>query len=169
MNKQVNILYTSHFSALTGGGQKSIALLVKNIDKEKFKVFLSAPEEGDLVTSLRNQEVSVDMTELPRVRIFNIFGMIKALMKLRGIVKDWNIDLIHTDSSRQTLYFGIVAQMQKIPLISHARVSSPEPWIYEKFLYHLSNKIIAVSRGARKRFSQFNGHEEKVEVDRCNF
>jgi glycosyltransferase involved in cell wall biosynthesis len=94
----------------------------------------------------------------------NALRIQKSFRDLRQLVEREEINLIHTDSPRWTFYLGSIGKSLKIPVVYHARVSTPEPALYERRIYYLSTKVIAVSEFAKKRFDRFPKADQKVDV-----
>ncbi len=46
--KTDNILYTTAFSNMAGGGQWSLYYLIKHLDKDRFHPLVLCPEQGEL-------------------------------------------------------------------------------------------------------------------------
>jgi glycosyltransferase involved in cell wall biosynthesis len=156
----IKILYTSSSATLAGGGQKSLLLLLTHISRTRFSPFLLCPGEGDLAAAARDLQVPVVILPIPSVSRLSVI----ALVKLYRIIKQEQIDLIHTDGPRSTFYLGIAARFTFTPVIWHVRVSTPEPYFYERFLYALSTRIIAVSQAAAQRFVCIPANGKKVKL-----
>jgi len=164
MKSKIKILLTSEYGHLTGGGQRSILLLLERLDREKYDPVLLCREGGELLKEAEARGIETRIIEPYSLRSFHVIKIVKAFQDLSRLVKEEDVKLIHTDSPRWTFYLGIIARARKMPLIYHVRVSTPEPKLYERWLYFLSAKIIAVSQSARKRFEGFPKADNKVEV-----
>jgi len=162
--KKKNILFFSSKGEFTGGGQKSIFYLLERLNKEKYQPFLITQTDGKLVEMVRECGIETEIVSLPSLRPWNFISMCRIMKRLKEILKLKKIHLIHTESSRSALYFGFIKKFLKIPLILHARVSIKEPYLYEKLIYNLSSKIIAVSNSAKCRYANFVNNENKVQV-----
>jgi len=136
---------------MRGGGQRSTYLLIKHLNKVKFSPFLAVPEKGELSKEVEKLDVKTFAVGFRRIRSFNIIGIIKDLLKIIKIIKDNKIDIIHTESPRQTIYCGIAGELLKVPLVMHLRVSNSSLWL-DRILYFLSDYMIAVSNTAKNRF-----------------
>lgn len=147
-----NILYTSSFGSLRGGGQRSTRLLIKYLNKNNFTPILIVPEEGELSQAIRKLGVKVFIISFPRLRSLNIIAVIKAFFSLYFIIRKEKINLIHTESPRQTAYAGIIVKIVRIPVIMHLRVSESETWL-DKILYRLVDSVITVSKTVTNRLS----------------
>lgn len=163
MDKQrYNILFTSCFSSLRGGGQRSLYLLIKYLDKDRYKPFLIVPQEDELSEETAKLGAEIFVLPFPRIRSFNIFPPVQSLFAFRRIVKKNRIDLIHTESPRELFYAAMVKMISRVPVIFHARVSDSLPWL-DKMLYHLPDYIIAVSQATTNRFKLMN-NQDKIRV-----
>ena len=157
-----NILYSSSFSSLRGGGQKSLLLLLERINLHKYQPFLLCPQEGELEKAAKALGVKVFVLPLPSIKTFNIAQLYRTIRDIKEWIKENNIALIHTDAPRGTFCLGLVAKSLKIPLVYHARVSSREPYLYERLLYGFAKKVIAVSQETQKRFQNLPDFKNKV-------
>ncbi len=142
-----NILYTTAFSNMAGGGQWSLYYLIKHLDKDRFHPFVLCPEEGELSQKMITAGAEPIFLKTGRIRSFNPF----TIKKFISIIKDKDISLIHTDSTTETFYAGIATKIMKIPLIWHIR-SSEEDWMLDRLLTSLSTKLILVAGALKKRF-----------------
>lgn len=160
MRSPRKILYSSSKPSLSGGGQKSLLLLFKHLDRARFNPILLCPAEGDLSAAARSMDIKTLIMDVPALVRLNVF----IIMKLFRLIKNERIDMIHTDGPRHTFYLGIAAYCARLPLIWHVRVSTPEPYLYERLLYSLSTRIISVSHAAARRFKHMPEFKNKVSV-----
>jgi len=161
-NKKYNILYTSSFGSLKGGGQRSLLLLLKNLDKEKYNPYLLVPESGELSDAAKALAIKVIEYPISSLRSLNLAATMRSFGRLRKIIEKFNIDLIHTDGPRETIYAGILKIYKKVPVVIHLRVSDAS-FLLDRILYYLSDHLIAVSRALLKRFNLIKG-QEKISV-----
>ncbi len=162
--KQHNILFTSLSGQMLGGGQRSLLLLLERLDRKKFKLFLICPSGGGLVEKAKKQGIETEIIKMGRIKSPNVISTAATVFKFKKLIKLKNIDLIHTDSPRQSFYAGRAARLTGTPLIWHVRVSTPEKKSFEKFLFNHAHKVIAVSKAAGQRFQGFESAEEKVVI-----
>ncbi|MFH1459648.1 MAG: glycosyltransferase [Candidatus Omnitrophota bacterium] len=162
-NKKINILFMSSFGSLQGGGQRSLLLLLKYLDKSKFTSFVAVPDSGELSEAVSGLGVKVFVISLPRLRSLNIFRTIDSIYRLFLICREYKIDIIHTDAPRQTLYAALIKRFLKISLILHLRVTDTVGWI-DKLIYPFTDKMIAVSVAVSYRFDFAHNFKDKVKV-----
>jgi glycosyltransferase involved in cell wall biosynthesis len=142
-----NILYTTSFSNMAGGGQWSLYYLIKHLNREIFHPFVLCPDEGELAQKMREIGADVILLNTGKIRHLNPY----TIKRLSSIIRDKNISLIHTDSTTETFYAGIAARVNKIPLIWHIRASQGE-WFLDRVLSALSTRLILVADALRNRF-----------------
>lgn len=69
------------------------------------------------------------------------------------ILEEEHITIVHPDHERDTFLFGIAAQIARIPLIWHVRLSEREK--FDRINTALASSVICVSEGvAKERFGQ---------------
>jgi glycosyltransferase involved in cell wall biosynthesis len=149
--RPAKILYFSSFGDLLRGGQRSLFHLISNLTDKSFQAYVIVPNlEGGLAAKLQNVGIGVFSIELPKIKNLNIFHIIKTIWLLCKIIEKHEIDIIHTDGPRNTLYAGIAAKVKKIPMIWHIRASNKDR--LDRFSYKMSSKIILVADALKSRF-----------------
>ncbi len=146
-----NILYSTGFGNLFGGGQLSLFQLVNFLDSSTFHPCVLLPSEGSLADELRQRGVEVIIDDLPKISFSYLNQNLRGLNRLVKLIDRYQIDLIHTDNPRQTFYMGIAAKLKRKPLIWHIRASNRDR--YDYLLYHLSSRLVLVAGALRNRFS----------------
>lgn len=162
--RKYNLLFTTISGELIGGGQRSLLLILRGLDKKRFKPYLICPSEGDLIDKVEKLGIETAIIKMGGLKRLNFFSNAGAIFKLKRFIKQKNIDLIHTDAPRQTFYAGIAARLTGKPLIWHVRVSTPEKKRYDKFLSNVASKVIAVSKAVRKRLAGVAPRSDKIVV-----
>jgi glycosyltransferase involved in cell wall biosynthesis len=160
MERKINVLFSSLSGELIGGGQQSLLLLLKKIDKNKISPFLVCPSFGDLTNIARTLEIKTFIIPMPKIKKIKV----KSIIEIIKIIKNNNINIIHSDSPRQAFYCGIAAKLCKKPFIFHVRTSMRQNIFFDYFLYLISRKVIVVCNAAKKRFKWFINKKEKIEV-----
>ena len=137
MAKKYNILYTSISGDNIGGGQKSLLLLLERLDREKYNPILLCPNYGSFTKKVEKLGIEISLFKTGSLKNPNVFSFAGTIRKLIKIIRQNNIDLIHTDARRQTFYAGIAAKLTKKPIVWHVRISDPEIKQYDKTLFFL--------------------------------
>ncbi|MBI5189863.1 MAG: glycosyltransferase [Nitrospirae bacterium] len=120
------VLYITCFGGFAGGGQRSLYLLVKHIDKSRFKPVVAVPETGDLSRALEALGVRTVVMPFPRIRgIAGILRYRRRADMLAGLIKDEGVQIVHTDSVRETFYAASACRATGARLVWHIRDDLP--------------------------------------------
>jgi glycosyltransferase involved in cell wall biosynthesis len=153
-----NILYTTSFSTLNGGGQWSLYYLIKHLNKDRFHPVILCPAPGEFAEKMKSIGAEVLFLKTGRIRNLNPV----TVKKFISIIRERDIALIHTDSSTETLYAGIAAKIMKVPLIWHIRARDGE-WLLDRILTSLSTRMILVADALRARFQRID-HQQSPTI-----
>lgn len=120
----IKILYL-HVGAEMYGADKVMFDLIRNLDKTKYEPYVILPEDGVLVSALKEENIRVDVIPYPILRSqnFHLKGIvsycidyIKYSRKIKQIAIEEQIDLIHNNTSA-VLEGCYVSKCLKIPQI----------------------------------------------------
>jgi glycosyltransferase involved in cell wall biosynthesis len=157
--KRYQILYTSSFSHMIGGGQWSLYYLIKHLNKKMFRPIVLCPEEGELAEKMRGVGAEVICFDVGRIRYLSLL----IIKKFISIIRNKHVDLIHTDSTTETFYAGIAARLMRIPLVWHIRVSERE-WLLDRILSLFTTKLIVVAWAISRRFPWLENNHKIVVI-----
>ena len=159
-----NILYLDSGSGI-GGGQRSLLLLLHLLDKDRFTPFVGCLGDSPFAAEVEKMQVSVVPLSLPaahnktdKVRRFTLrdlledFRQLRVILQLHRIVKRYAIDLIHANSLSVALLAGIVARLNRIPILMHKRYATSYG-ILDRICERLLHRVILVSEATRWNFA----------------
>ena len=159
-----NILYLDSGSGI-GGGQRSLLLLLNLLDKNRFTPFVGCLGDSPFATEARRTEANVVPLSLPaahnktnKVRRFTLgdlledFRRLGVLLQLHRMVKRYSIDLIHANSLSVALLGGIVARINRVPILMHKRYATSYG-ILDRICERLLHRVILVSEATRWTFA----------------
>ncbi len=162
---QIRILFL-HAGAEMYGADKVMFDLICGLNKTKFKAYVVLPDNGVLVEELRKKGISVCVIPYPimRRKYFNPSGIvnyirdfIKYSKKLIRLAKEYNIDVIHTNTSA-VLEGSYIRFKLKIPQLweIHEIIVKPKIIFYLTSLWIslFSDKTITVSDAAKRHLIQ---------------
>lgn len=181
----MNILYFAHESRL-GGANLSLLGLLEEMKKEQ-QVFVVVPiRKGFFVEELKRRNIqyiymhsfwwmleptkNVVATKIKKCvyRILVLYNYISAC-RLKGIIKKYNIDVIHTNSS--VINTGaILSKITGVPHVWHIREFGEEDFNFfsvvprnkiNRYIDSYSNKIIAISEAVACKYRN-NSNEDKL-------
>lgn len=178
MNNKTSILFVSHLSSV-GGAQNSLYLTLKYLDRKRFDPIVALPMEGPL-------RKLIDGLGIPTFIVpFNLwisweesnYGFSIWLKNLRNqveqlsqIIKDHNIDLVHTNVS-VVLEAALAAYETNVPHVWHIREMldnhpSLKPYLPLPLVYTLigmlSERIVVISEAVRRQLAPY------VDVDKLS-
>lgn len=162
--RRYNILFTSLSGRTAGGGQISLFLLLERLNKKKFTPYLICPCYGDFLDRVNKLGIETSVIDMGSIKNPNFISTALTICRLKKFIDQKKIDLIHSDSPRQAFYSGLAARWAGKPLIWHVRVGDVENKFYDKLLFFLAARVIAVSAAAKKRLASLVSNTDKLAV-----
>ena len=159
-----NILYLDSGSGI-GGGQRSLLLLLKLLDKTRFTPFVGCLDDSAFAAEVEKTAASIVPLSLPaahnktdKVKRFTVsdlledFRQLRVIFQLHRAVKRHAIDLIHANSLSVALLGGVVARLHRIPILMHKRYATSYG-VLDRFCEKLLYRVILVSEATRWDFA----------------
>lgn len=152
---KTNILYVITKLEL-GGAQKHLLSLITNLDKGKYSIFLFTANEGPLLNDALVIDGLCVKTSLFLERKINFFKDFAALLEIYSFIRENNIDIVHTHSSKAGIIGRLAARLAKVKIIIHTVHGWPfndyqafiARYVYvwlERLAARFSDKLIVVS------------------------
>ncbi len=129
------VLFLDHTAAL-GGGEIALLRLVETLDRRRYEPVVVLFSDGPLVGKLRESRIECHILPLSSdviqtrkdglgiaslLRIGAIFSAVGFLVRLTRLIRDLNVQLVHTNSLKSDLLGGIAARLARRPVIWHVR------------------------------------------------
>ena len=162
--KRYNILYLDNGTSI-GGGQRSLLLLLKYLDKARFFPIVGCLPDSALAAEARKAEHAVIPLNLPephektdihhRFTIGDLLGdleYIAVVLQLLRVIKEKRVNLIHANSLATALLGGIAAKFYGIPIIMHKRYATSYG-LLDRLGEKLVTCVILVSKTTRWSFA----------------
>ena len=159
-----NILYLDSGSGI-GGGQRSLLLLLNRLDKAQFTPFVGCLGDSAFAAEVEKTGARVIPFSLPAAHnktdkvkrftlhdLFEDFRQLRVIFELHRAVQCHRIDLIHANSLSVALLGGIVAKINRIPILMHKRYATSYG-ILDKLCEKLLHRVILVSEATRWDFA----------------
>lgn len=142
--RKLKILYVITKLEL-GGAQKQLLSLISNLDKESFEVFLFTARRGLLL----EDALSISGLTLKKSRFLeraiNPFKDLVALIEIHRFIKENNIDIVHTHSSKAGILGRLAARLAKVKIILHTvhgwSFNDYQPFFLRRIFVWLERKI----------------------------
>jgi glycosyltransferase involved in cell wall biosynthesis len=145
------ILFVSGFPEIIGGGQISLMLLLKYLDRSALEPAVIFPREGGYARFLSPFGMKHFFLAPPKLRLRNFLAVISYIRALRRLCARENVAALHCDLPDVALLAGLSALGTGVRLVFHARVSD-SAGIADLLLQLLCDRIIPVSKKAAERF-----------------
>jgi glycosyltransferase involved in cell wall biosynthesis len=146
-------------SDVFSGGQISLLELLSRLDRTRFEPIVLCPGEGELADKVRSMGITILLWEMPSAKTLNILRTRKAIRELEAVIKENNVDIVHTNGSRAQFYAALAVKGTRARLVWHVRESARDIPLYDRYLVGAATKIICVSEGVKK---QRFGHMRKL-------
>ena len=159
-----NILYLDSGSGI-GGGQRSLLLLLNMLDKDRFTPFVGCLGASQFAAEVEKTAARIIPLSLPAAHnktdkvkrftfrdLFEDFRQLQVILQLHRTVKQHAIDLIHANSLSVALLGGIVARINRIPILMHKRYATSYG-ILDRLCERLLHRVILVSEATRWNFA----------------
>lgn len=148
--EQITVLYVSGYSNMAGGGQVSLLLLLRLLDRQRFLPVLLCPDEGEVSRRARALGVRVDL--LGAEASIDSWEAAGHALALRRHVRASGAALVHCDTLYTALMSGVGLIGLRAPIVFHAR-SSESGGALDRIVPGLCKRVIAVSHATARRFS----------------
>jgi len=159
-----NILYLDSGSGI-GGGQRSLLLLLKLLDTARFTPFVGCLGDSAFAAEAEKTAARVIPLTLPAAHnktdtvkrftlhdLFEDFRQLRVLFELHRAVQRHTIHLIHANSLSVALLGGIVARINRIPILMHKRYATSYG-ILDRLCERLLHRVVLVSEATRWDFA----------------
>jgi len=186
LGEKIKVLFISHSSNIFGA-EKSLLLLLKNINREHFEPIVVLPMSGPLkervntlkikiyevkspwwIRSRKEKNILLNISRLGQCIILEII----ASCKIFKIVKQEKINIIYTNTI-VNFSGAIVALITKVPHIWHIReIISKNPNLFSyfpneilfNFIVKFSNKVIANSIATANQFKKSKSNKRIIVI-----
>lgn len=133
-----------------GGGQISLFLILRHINRTKFEPLVTTPTEGEFTEWVKKETIPYHIT--PSRKLFSI-------------IKKTKPSIIHCNSPTTKYAFrsALIAKLLGIPFIWHVRVAESAEW-KERFIATLSSKIVVISDTVKEKFAWISNKDKVVKI-----
>lgn len=168
----MNILFIANCTTLYGAN-RSMLEMAEELMQRKNKIFFLFPSTGEAVKYVRQRryqykiftyQLSVQKTtEKSTLKsISALLNNLRLLKKLKDLLEQWQIDIIHTNSV--TTDIGMILSLQtKIPHIWHVREMLDDDYELEfnfknlqKYFFNKSNRIVYISEAVKRKYNFYS-------------
>lgn len=164
----MNVLFVANCATMYGANT-SMLQLIKQLKKDNFNVYVWLPKNGPIIKELRklkctykiigNYIAAHEINDISRKeRVNNLFKNILWIKRNVWLVKDWDIDIIHTNSAVDYIG-GLLSLYTGVPHVWHIREMMQDDYGLEydlpKLSYYLlkrAHKVIFISKATENKW-----------------
>ncbi len=163
-SNRYKILYLDNGAGI-GGGQRSLLLLLKKLDKTRFTPIIGCLPDSALAAEARGAAQKVVPLKLPEPHekadihhrftfgdLIGDFKYIAVVIQLLRVIRENRVNLIHANSLAAALIGGAAAKIIGIPVIMHKRYATSYG-LLDRLGEKLVDCVILVSRATRWNFA----------------
>lgn len=177
--KKKRILFFDHVAQLSGG-ERSLLLILKKLNKELFEPVLVTPKEGPLTEAVSEIGIETEIVPFPKVvlerkrketgitsLVVSLIFIIPGLLHLISIIKRKKIHLIYTNSQKAHLIGLLAGLFLRVPVIWHFRDilhKGAVRRIVRFFVFYFVTHVIAISHAVSEQFNFLDRKSKKVSV-----
>lgn len=138
----LRILYVSAV-AERGGQEASLLSIVRHIDRSRFLPVVLLLEQGQLCKELESAGAQIRV--IPSGRVRELTGVARTIAQAVKLIRDDEIDIVHTLNSKAHLYGGVSALVARVPCLYHLH-GVPTPSVSRDGVVSLLSFIIPARR-----------------------
>jgi glycosyltransferase involved in cell wall biosynthesis len=146
----MKILYIDQPLEPPGGGQFSLLLLLRYLNKEKFKPIVFIHKDGQFAKMLKENDIEYHI-----VKLSSLFFEIRK--------QDPQIIHCNSATTKYTFMSLVIAKFLNIPFVWHNRVIDSAGW-KDRIIFNLSDRVVVISDAVRKKFSSFKNQDKIVKI-----
>ncbi len=136
--------------------------LIENLDRNIFRPYALCPKRGELSEKLESIGCKCFFMPLYSIKPKYIFKIIPIPIKIRKILKEQKIDIVHPDFTADTFLCGLAKQGVKTKMVWHVRWN--EKFAKDRIHGKLADAIIGVSKASGRRFVEYPDIYNKFKV-----
>ena len=157
-----SVLFLHHVSEISGG-ERSLQLLLRHLDRELVSPAFAGPAAGPFPTALAQEGIPVFPVDFGPVR--DLRAVARAVRRLVTLIRTQAIDLIHSNGPQTNVCGGLAARLAGIPSVWHARnLIYGRMWDLDRLCAPLATRIICNSDAIRERFRGSRGWGRSVTI-----
>jgi glycosyltransferase involved in cell wall biosynthesis len=158
----INVLYLHHVSQI-GGGERSLQLLLRHLDREIVSPAFAGPAAGPFPTALAREGIPLLPVNFGALR--DVRAFVRAVRQVIIHIRNQRIDLLHSNGPQTNVCGGLAGRLAGIPTVWHARnLIYGRMWDVDRLCAPLASRIICNSDAIRERFRGSRGWGRSVTI-----
>ena len=156
------VLYLHHVAELSGA-ENSLRLLLRHLDRDRFRPLFAGPAHGPFARALAADGIEIVPAAFGPLR--HVTAVVRAAARVRAVVRDRRIDLLHANGPQTNVVAGVAGRWANVPVIWHARnLIHGDMRDVDRMLAPLATRIICNADAIRRRFAGSRAWERSVTI-----
>ena len=158
----IRVLYLHHVKQISGA-ENSLLLLFRNLDRSQIVPMFAGPAVGPFPDALIKENIPV--FPIPFGRLRNLSALARSVRSLGKLIRDRDIDLIHSNGPQTNVCAGIAGRLTNRPVVWHTRnLLERGMWDVDRTAAGLASRIICNSEAIRNRFRGSKAWKKTVTI-----
>lgn len=158
----IRVLYLHHVDQLSGA-ENSLLLLLRYLDRARVTPLFGGPTSGFFPEALAREGIPV--FEVPFGPLRSIGGVIRSVRRLRDLIREQRIDLLHANGPQTNICAGLAGWLTRRPVIWHIRnLLYGNMWDVDRRFAGLATRLICNSDAIRERFRGSPAWDKSVTI-----
>lgn len=158
----LNVLYLHHV-AWVGGAENSLHLLLHALDRASVRPLFAGPADGPFPAALTREGIPV--FPVPFGPLKNVPQVIRSVMRLRRIIREQSIQLLHSNGPQTNVCSGLAGWLEGIPVVWHVRnLLYGSMRDIDRLCAGLATRIVCNSAAIRERFRGSSAWDKSVTI-----
>ncbi len=156
------VLYLHHVDQLSGA-ENSLLLLLRHLDRAWVTPLFGGPPAGPFPEALAREGIPVFAVPFGPLR--SIGGVIRSVRRLRELIREQRIDLLHANGPQTNICAGLAGRLTRRPVIWHIRnLLYGNMWDVDRTFAGLATRLICNSDAIRERFRGSPAWDKSVTI-----
>lgn len=158
----IRVLYLHHVEQLSGA-ENSLLLLCRHLDRARVTPLFGGPQSGPFPEALAREGMLVFAVPFGPLR--SIVGVIRSVRRLRDLILEQRIDLLHANGPQTNVCAGLAGRLTGVPAVWHMRnLLYGDMWDVDRAFSWLPARIICNSDAIRERFRGSPAWDKSVTI-----
>ena len=158
----LNVLYLHHVARI-GGAENSLHLLLHALNRANVRPLFAGPVDGPFPAALAKEGIPV--FPVPFGPLKNVPQVMRCVMRLRRIIREQNVQLLHSNGPQTNVCSGLAGWLEGIPAVWHIRnLLYGSMRDIDRLCAGLATRIVCNSEAIRERFRGSSAWDKSVTI-----
>ncbi|MBI5776227.1 MAG: glycosyltransferase, partial [Nitrospirae bacterium] len=149
--------------ARIGGAENSLHLLLRSLDRTSVRPLFAGPVDGPFPVALTKEGIPV--FSVPFGPLKNVPQVVRSVMRLRRIIREQNVQLLHSNGPQTNVCAGLAGRLEGIPAVWHVRnLLYGSMYDIDRLCSGLATRIVCNSEAIRERFRGSPAWDKSVTI-----